>query len=234
MLPPNKKIQELKCQRSKEIFESIRTYVTGGVHSPGRPPIYFVKGKGSRIWDVDGNEYVDLCCNMGACILGHGHPRVLESVKEHLENGLTTGMEFELTPKVAKKISQMVPSAEVVKFTTSGSEAVMHAVQIVRGYTGKKKLIKLEGGFNGRVDFVSVSSQPRLEDAGPKNQPTSVPDHIGLLSEAVRNTIVIPFNDLESIGNHKEIQERAGWGDYGAGDIQLGLHPSEEGLPESC
>lgn len=192
------KYNELKFKRTREIYESVIECVTGGVHSSGRSPIYFVRGKGSRIWDVDGNEYIDLCCNMGACILGHGHSQVVNSVKEHLENGLTTAMELEVTTEVAKKITQMIPSAEIVKFSTSGTEAVFLAIQIARGYTGKQKLVKLEGGMNGRVDYVAVSTNPRSKDIGPANQPNPVPNHPGLLSDAVKNTIIIPFNDVDS------------------------------------
>jgi len=157
-------------------------------------PIYFQRAKGSKIWDVDGNEYIDCVMNFGPCILGHGHPKVIEAVKNRLETGLTVGLETELNIKVAKKLVEMVPSAEMVRFSNTGTEAIMHAIHIARGYTGKDKIIKVEGGYNGWYDDVLVSYRPPLKLAGPETSPNPVPDSGGL---RVKDTLVIPFNNEE-------------------------------------
>jgi len=192
----------IRFEKSKGMFESAKQFITGGVHSGFRyiepHPIYFSKAKGSRVWDVDGNEYIDCLINMGSVILGHGHPKVVNAVKAQLEKGLTVGLETELSIEVAKELSRMIPSAEVVKFSNTGTEAVMHAIQIARGYTGKNKIIKLEGGYNGWYDYVLVSTHPKLEDAGPRETPNTVLGSAGLAREVVQNTIIMPFNDVEA------------------------------------
>jgi glutamate-1-semialdehyde 2,1-aminomutase len=199
----NKTEYDSKFLNSKKIYETDNK-ITYGAHSTARlgyPPnwqIYFRKAKGSRIWDVDGNEFLDLCCNVGACILGHGHPEVLNGVLNQIQNGLTVGIEFEITNEVAKMVNNIVPSAEVVKFSTTGSEVVMHAVQIARAYTGKQKIVKLEGGNNGRWDSVRISTYPDLTKAGPKEEPYSVPSHPGLIEGITESTLAMPFNDIDS------------------------------------
>ncbi|NIM44894.1 MAG: aminotransferase class III-fold pyridoxal phosphate-dependent enzyme [Nitrososphaeria archaeon] len=192
----------IKRDKSREIFNSAKSFITGGVHSGFRyrtpHPIYFSRGKGSKVWDIDGNEYIDCLLNMGACILGHNFEKVNEAVKKQLNRGLTVGLETDLSIEVAKRLSKMIPSAEIVKISNTGTEAVMHAIQIARGYTKRNKIIKLEGGYNGWYDYVLVSSHPRLEDAGPKESPNTVPDSGGLAREVVKNTLVIPFNDIDA------------------------------------
>jgi glutamate-1-semialdehyde 2,1-aminomutase len=161
-------------------------------------PLWFSRAKGGRIWDVDGNEYVDCVINMSALILGHGDERVTRAVKEQIDTGLTCGVESELSVRVAERICQLVPCAESVKFSNSGTEAVMKALMIARAYSGKQKVLKLEGGYNGWQDSVAVSSKPSLRKAGPRNNPKSVPENGGLLKAAVDATLVMPFNDLEA------------------------------------
>ena len=160
-------------------------------------PLWFSRAKGGRIWDVDGNEYVDCVINMSALILGHGDESVTRAVREQIESGLTCGVETELSVKVAEQVSRMVPCAESVKFSNSGTEAVVKALMIARAYSGKQKILKLEGGYNGWQDSVAVSSKPNLRKAGSRNKPASVPENLGLLKAAVDATLVMPFNDLE-------------------------------------
>jgi glutamate-1-semialdehyde 2,1-aminomutase len=160
-------------------------------------PLWFSRAKGGRIWDIDGNEYVDCVINMSALILGHGDDQVARAVKEQIDSGLTCGVETELSVKVAEQVTKLVPCAEVVKFSNSGTEAVMKALMIARAYSGKQKILKLEGGYNGWQDSVAVSSKPNLKKAGSKKRPISVPENLGLLKASVDATIVMPFNDLE-------------------------------------
>ena len=191
-----------KLERSREIYQKIDPVVPGGTHSNIRffdpHPLWFARAKGSRIWDVDGNEYIDCVINMSALILGHRDERVTRAVKEQLETGLTCGVETELNVKAAERIKEMVPCAESVKFSNSGTEAVMKAMMIARGYTGKQKIVKLEGGYNGWHDSAAISHKPNLRKAGPREKPKGVPENAGLLKTATKSTIVMPFNDLES------------------------------------
>ncbi|MGD0422657.1 MAG: aspartate aminotransferase family protein [Candidatus Bathyarchaeia archaeon] len=193
---------ERNTSQSKLCYERINSRVPGGIHSNIRfthpYPLWFSRAKGGRIWDVDGNEYVDCVINMSALILGHGDERVTRAVSEQINTGLTCGVETELSVKVAEQVAQMVPCAESVKFSNSGTEAVMKALMIARAYSGKQKILKLEGGYNGWQDSVAVSSKPNLKKAGPKTKPKTVPENVGLLKAAVDATLVMPFNDLEA------------------------------------
>ncbi len=192
---------EFNTSRSKSYYERINPHVPGGIHSNIRYmkpyPLWFSHAKGGRIWDVDGNEYVDCVINMSALILGHGDEAVARAVKEQIDSGLTCGVETELSVKVAQQVTRMVPCAEAVKFSNSGTEAVMKALMIARAYSGKQKILKLEGGYNGWQDSVAVSSKPNLRRAGPRKKPVSVAENLGLLKASVDATIVMPFNDLE-------------------------------------
>ena len=191
-----------KFSRSMKLFEIASEYVVGGVHSNFRyrepHPIYFSRARGSRLWDADGNEYIDCVINMGACILGHGHPKVVDAVKVALDDGLTVGLEPEISAEVSRMLSRMVPSAESVRFSNTGTEAVIHAIHIARGFTGRYKIAKLEGGYNGWYDYVAVSSHPPLDKAGPPDEPLPVPSSAGLARDVVDSTVIIPFNNIEA------------------------------------
>jgi len=188
-------------KKSKKLYEKAIGFITGGVHSGFRYqepyPRYFSRAKGPYLWDVDGNRYVDCLVSMGACILGHADPDVLRQVKKQLSAGLVVGLETELSIDVAKLLSSMVPCAEIVKFSNTGTEAVMHAIQIARGYSGKSKIAKLEGGYNGWYDYALISTHPKLEEAGPASAPISVPGSAGLAKDAAIETIIIPFNNID-------------------------------------
>ena len=185
--------------KSKELYESAKKYTVRGVQTNFKyiepHPIYFQRAQGSRIWDVDGNEYIDCVMNFGPCILGHGHFKVLEAVRNQLETGLTVGLETELSLAVCRKLTEMIPSAEVARLSNTGTEAIMHGIQMVRTFTGKKKIAKIEGGYNGWSDDMLVSYHPPLEKAGPKESPNPIHDSAGL---QVDNTIVLPYNDADA------------------------------------
>ncbi|MGA3405602.1 MAG: glutamate-1-semialdehyde 2,1-aminomutase [Candidatus Bathyarchaeia archaeon] len=192
----------LRRDRSNVLYDRIRSVVPGGVHSNIRivdaQPLWFKRAQGSKLWDVDGNEYIDCVINMAALILGHGDERVTKAVMDQLDSGMTCGVETELNVKAAESIKEMVPCAESVKFSNSGTEAVMKAMMVARGYTGRQKMIKLEGGYNGSHDAAAVSFKPSLKKAGPRKKPRTVQENLGLLKIATESTIVMPFNDLES------------------------------------
>lgn len=198
----------MKLSRSKELLESYKDVVPGGVHSNFRSPIYFKKAKGSRLWDIDGNEYIDCVVNNGACILGHGDPEVEAAVKGAVETGLTVALETELSLKVARQLKEMVPSAERVRFANTGTEAVMKAQMIAREFTGREKIVKLEGGYHGWHDDALISVHPNLKLVGPKSSPIPVRESGGLRASVTETTIPIPFNDIENteriITKHKD------------------------------
>lgn len=199
---------ERKLNKSKELFKQYEHVVASGTHSNFRSPIYFEKAKGSRIWDIDGNEYIDCIANNGACILGHGDPDIGKAVNEMIESGLTHGLETELSLRVAGQLKEMVPSAEQVRFAVTGTEAVMKTLMIARAFTGKSKIVKLEGGYNGWYDDVLISTNPDMDYVGPKSSPTAVKSSDGLRANVEETTIPIPFNDIENtekiIESHKE------------------------------
>ena len=186
-----------ELSESRRLFEEARRLTPGGVHSGLRffepYPIFISNGNGSRIRDVDGNEYLDYHLGFGPVVLGHSHPRVTAAVKRQVDKGVIFGLSNELEVQVAKKIAGHVPSAKMVRFCNSGTEATYHAIRLARACTGRKKIVKFEGAYHGWHDSVSVSSAPNLNDAGSKENPTPVPDTEGL-SEATKDTIVVPFN----------------------------------------
>jgi len=177
---------------SKELFEKAKKLIPGGVNSPVRAfqpyPFFTERGHGSRIFDVDGNEYIDYCLAYGPLILGHAHPKIVEAVKAQLEKGALYGTPTEQEVELAELICSVVPSAEMVRLVSTGGEATMSAIRAARGYTGKKKIIKFEGCYHGAHDYVLVK-------AGSGATTFGMPTSLGIPEETSRNTIVVPFND---------------------------------------
>jgi len=189
-----------RLQKSEKLFEEAEKLTPGGVHSAIRffdpYPIFISRASGARIYDVDGNEYLDYHLGFGPVLLGHSHPNVTAAVKDQLDKGVIYGLSNELEVRVARKIADHVPSAEMTRFCSSGTEATYHAVRVARAYTGRRKIVKFEGAYHGWHDFVSVSSGPSLAAVGPRESPTPVFDTEGI-SEAAKDTIVVPFNHPE-------------------------------------
>ncbi len=189
-----------KGRTSESLYALASQFITGGVHSGFRyrtpHPIYFKRAEGARMWDIEGNEYLDCLVSNGACILGHSNPAVVRAVSEQLETGLTVGLESELSVEVASLLHQMIPSAEVVKFSNTGTEAVVHALQIARGYTGRQRIIKMEGGYNGWFDDMQVSIHP---DPKRKFANEPIPESGGLVSDISSRVAIVPFNDASAL-----------------------------------
>ena len=190
----------INLSRSKYLFEVAKELTPGGIHSNVRwmepHPMYFSRGLGAKIWDVDGNEYLDCLGNYGAIVLGHGDPDVIQAIKEQLDLGLTAGVESELSIDVARMMTQMIPCCEMVRFSNSGTEAVMHAIHIARGYTQKERILKAEGNYHGWYDYVYCSNRYPYKDWPlPKPYPSSQ----GLCADVVSKTLVVPWNDLEKM-----------------------------------
>ncbi len=163
-------------------------------------PIFMKSGKGAYLTDVDNNEYIDYLASYGPLILGHGHPAVSNAIKEQLdENGaILYGTPSEIENTFAEKIKQHYPSIEMVRFTNSGTEATLLALRIAYGFTGKHKIGKFEGHYHGGFNQVLVSVNPPVSQAGDIKNPTPIAESKGLEPNQLENTIVLPFNDLES------------------------------------
>lgn len=183
-------------ERSKQLYERARALLPGGVSSPVRAfkpyPRFIASAKGSRITDVDGQEYIDHCMAFGPLILGHAHPSVVRALREQAERGVLYGAPIEAEAEFAEKVVRNYPSIEMLRMVSSGTEATMHALRLARGYTGRKKVLKFEGCFHGAHDAVLVK-------AGSGATTHSAPNSLGVLEEVAANTLLAPYNDLGSV-----------------------------------
>lgn len=183
----------LKTPKSKKLYEKAKQVLPSGVSYIIRffepYPFYTAKAKGSKLIDVDGNEYIDFWLGHTALILGHSPPTVIEAVKNQIETGTHFGTSHELEIRLAEQVTKMVPSAEMVRFTNSGTEANMYAARLARAYTGRDKILKFEGGWHGGYDALHVAVKP----------PFDIPESAGLTKGALKDTIVAPFNNLEEV-----------------------------------
>ena len=186
----------MKLEKSKKLYEEAVNLLPGGVSSPVRAvkpfPFYTAKAEGSKIYDVDGNCYIDYCLAYGPLILGHANPLVKEALKEQLERGWLYGTPIELEVEYAKLITKLYKSIEMLRFVNTGSEATMSAIRLARGFTGRNKILKIEGSFHGSHDAVLVK-------AGSGATTHGIPNSAGVPSDFVKNTLQVPFNDVESL-----------------------------------
>lgn len=185
--------------KSKTLFERAKKHIPGGVNSPvraygsvGKTPRFIASAKGDRIVDVDGNEYIDYVCSWGPGILGHAPERVIKKVQEACELGLTYGAPTQKEVELAELIAELVPSMEVSRLVSSGTEAVMSAIRTARGYTGRDKIIKFKGCYHGHSDGLLVK-------AGSAALTTSVPDSAGVPADYTKHTLVALYNDKKSV-----------------------------------
>ena len=191
--------------RSFALYEEAKKHLPAGASSNIRVyahdpfPILFQKGKGSRVWDVDDNEYVDLLSSYGALILGHSHPAVLQAINRQLQNGTMLGTTTELELEVAKKIQSAVPCAEMVSFANTGTEATMEAIRIARAFTGRDKILKFEGHYHGHHDYVLFSVESPSIVAGLEQAPSKLPYYPGIPDGISRTVVVAQWNDPASL-----------------------------------
>ncbi|MBR1598845.1 MAG: glutamate-1-semialdehyde 2,1-aminomutase [Lachnospiraceae bacterium] len=185
--------------KSDILYEQSKQLMPGGVNSPvrafksvGRNPVFIDHAKGSRIYDVDGNEYIDYVCSWGPMILGHADDRVIKAVQSACENGLSFGAPTEKEAVLAELIKKCVPSMERIRLVNSGTEAVMSAIRVARGYTGRDKIIKFRGCYHGHSDGLLVK-------AGSGALTQSVPDSAGVPVDYTKNTLVAEYNDPDSV-----------------------------------
>lgn len=189
----------MKNKISEELFERAKKVIPGGVNSPvrafravGSNPLFIEKADGSKIYDVDGNEYIDYVCSWGPMILGHNHPEISDKVIEAVKRGLSYGAPTVSEVHIAELITKMVPNIELVRMVNSGTEAVMSAIRVARGYTGRNKIIKFEGCYHGHSDSMLVKAGSGLLTEG-------VPDSLGVPKNAAEDTLTAQYNDISSV-----------------------------------
>ena len=192
---------ERRTPRSGQIWRRAKIWTPLGVHSNYRYlepyPFFASRARGVTLWDADGNDYLDFNMGFGALQSGHAHPKIVEAQRAQLENGTVYGYEWEKAPDAAEQICRRYSMAQV-RFSSTGLEATHHASRIARAVTGRKYLLKFEGGYHSSHDTLLVGVKPRREMAGPAKTPHSVPASPGILPESSAHTLVAPFNDLEA------------------------------------
>ncbi len=200
-------------KQSAELFEKAKKVIPGGVTANIKHiaphPIFMDKGNGSKLYDVDGNEYIDYLLCYGALILGHGHPKVIEAAMNQMKDTGTTifGTPHRLETTMAEKLISLYPGIEMARFTNSGLEATLLAIRMAMAYTGKPKLAKFEGHYHGGYDQVLLSVNPEELRAGNREHPNAVPESRGIPDYYLENTIILPFNDLDA--TEKILRDRA-------------------------
>lgn len=189
----------MDTQKSISSFEQAKEHIPGGVNSPVRAfksvdsqPLFISKAKGSRVWDVDGNEYIDFVGTWGPAILGHANDEVVDAVKARAELGLSFGAPTTIETDLAIKIKSIVPSIDLVRFVSSGTEACMSAIRLARGYTQREKIIKFEGNYHGHGDMLLVKAGSGVATFG-------LPDSPGVTKGTAENTLTAPYADLVEV-----------------------------------
>jgi glutamate-1-semialdehyde 2,1-aminomutase len=185
--------------KSIEAFKEAQTLMPGGVNSPVRAfksvhmdPIFMERGKGSKIYDIDGNEYIDYVLSWGPLILGHANDQVIEALKKVAESGTSFGAPTLLENKLAKLVTERVPSIEIIRMVSSGTEATMSALRLARGYTGRNKILKFEGCYHGHGDSLLIKAGSGVATLG-------LPDSPGVPEGIAQNTLTVQYNDLENV-----------------------------------
>lgn len=181
---------------SKILYEKAKKLMPGGVTSPVRAfkpyPFFTSHAKGSKLYDADGNVYIDYCLAYGPLLLGHANSKIIEAVKEQLEKGTLYGTPTDAEVRLAELVTSRIPCIEMVRLVNTGTEATMHAIRAARGYTGRNKIVKFEGCYHGAHDYVLVK-------AGSGATTFGAPTSLGVPEDTTKNTIVLPFNNIEAL-----------------------------------
>jgi glutamate-1-semialdehyde 2,1-aminomutase len=192
---------------SERWFQRAQQFLVEGVNSPSRGPavyqagpVVLEHGRGSRVWDADGNEYIDFMMSFGALIQGHAHPRLVEVVSQAVAEGSHFAAATPAEVEAAERFCRMVPSAEVVRFANTGSEATMLALRLARAHTGRIKFLKFEGHYHGWYDpYLLNGHSHRPEELGPPENPTKIPDSEGIPAATFDDVVVAPWNDIAGL-----------------------------------
>ncbi|MBI3610272.1 MAG: glutamate-1-semialdehyde 2,1-aminomutase [Nitrospirae bacterium] len=189
----------MKHKRSEQLFEQALRLIPGGVNSPvrafkavGGRPLFISKAKGSKIWDADGNAYLDYVLSWGPMILGHAHPQVIRAIKAAATKGTSYGAPTELEVQLAGLIQKAFPSMELIRMVSSGTEATMSAIRLARGFTGRDKILKFDGCYHGHADSLLVKAGSGLATFG-------VPDSPGVPADLAKHTLTVSYNDLSAV-----------------------------------
>lgn len=189
----------MKRRRSVALYQKALDLIPGGVNSPvrafkaiGIPPTFIDRAKGSKIWDVDGNEYIDYVGSWGPMILGHAHPKVIAGLRKVASKGTSFGAPTPLELELAARVKKAFPSMELVRMVSSGTEAVLSAIRLARGYTGKNKILKFEGCYHGHGDSLLVK-------AGSGAATFGIPDSLGVPEDLAKHTLTAPYNNLQRV-----------------------------------
>ncbi len=221
----------MRTDRSKQLFDAARARIPGGVNSPvrafgrvGGQPLFVTRAEGVTIWDADGNAYMDFVGSWGPMFLGHDHPAIRDAVADQLARGTSYGAPTEAEVELAERVCDMVPSIDMVRLTSSGTEATMSALRLARAFTGRDAFVKFRGGYHGHGDAFLV-------EAGSGAATLGVPNSPGVTSGAARDTRVAEFNDLDSV------RALAAEGDVAAVFVEpvagnMGCVPPEDGFLE--
>jgi glutamate-1-semialdehyde 2,1-aminomutase len=194
-------------ERSQKLFAEAREVMPGGVNSPvrafksvGMDPIFIKKAKGSKVYDVDGNEFIDYVASWGPMILGHAHPRIVAAIQKAAERGTSYGAPTELETEVARLVIAAIPSVEMVRMVNSGTEAVIGALRVARGFTGRHKILKFIGCYHGHGDSLLIKAGSGVTTLG-------LPDSPGVTPGTAQDTLTVNYNDLDAV---KELFSRMG------------------------
>ncbi|MBK9096751.1 MAG: glutamate-1-semialdehyde 2,1-aminomutase [bacterium] len=189
----------MKTEISKKLFEEAKKYIPGGVNSPvrafksvGGDPLFIKKGIGSKFWDVDGNEFIDYIGSWGPHLFGHNPPFIIDALKSAIEDGTGFGAPTSMEVEMAKLITDLVPSIEMVRMVNSGTEATMSAIRAARGYTGREKFIKFEGCYHGHADYFLIK-------AGSGALTLGIPTSPGVTKGNAADTLLAGYNDINSV-----------------------------------
>src|SRR5437870_8889087 len=189
----------MKTTRSAKLFAEAQQLIPGGVNSPvrafgsvGGQPLFIKRAKGSRLYDVDGNSFVDYVLSWGPMILGHAHPSVVKAVARAGTNRTSYGAPTELEVRLARMITEAVPSIEEVRLVSSGTEAVMSAIRVARGFTKRDNVLKFEGCYHGHSDYLLAKAGSGLATLG-------IPDSLGVPADFAKHTLTVPYNDVRAV-----------------------------------
>ncbi|MET3208273.1 UNVERIFIED_CONTAM: glutamate-1-semialdehyde 2,1-aminomutase [Paenibacillus sp. PvR008] len=185
--------------RSKVAFDEAKQYIPGGVNSPvrafkavGITPVYIDRGEGSRVYDIDGQSYIDYVCSWGPLIMGHAHPEVVKALQAAVVKGTSFGAPTLAETEMAKLVCERVPSMDIVRMVNSGTEATMSAIRLARGFTSRSKILKFEGSYHGHADSLLIKAGSGVATLG-------LPDSPGVPEVVATHTITVPYNDLASV-----------------------------------
>lgn len=197
MIDEQRKVR--KDTNSKVAFDEAKQYIPGGVNSPvrafksvGITPVYIDHGEGSRVYDIDGQSYLDYVCSWGPLIMGHAHPEVVKALQDAVVKGTSFGAPTLAETEMAKLVCERVPSMDIVRMVNSGTEATMSAIRLARGFTSRSKILKFEGSYHGHADSLLIKAGSGVATLG-------LPDSPGVPEVVATHTITVPYNDLASV-----------------------------------